>query len=156
MVRRITAFCALVAFALSVPSLEAAVRLKKGTAIVDNGLTLTVSGALTGLGNEDVTITVLAEGGGSVVLLNPAGAFVPGQNRFPLVLGGSQTISATEIKNGNLSFSVTTLAPEDPDPVTAGAPNPNWDAYFADVEFFSATIVVEQGGKVVLMKTFTP
>ena len=110
---------------------------------------------MTGLGNADVTITVIAEGSGSVVLLNPSGQFVPGQNRFPLVLTGSQTISATEIKNGNVSFSVTTIAPENPDPLEAGAPNENWDAFFDDVDFTAARIIVQQNGKTVFQTTIS-
>lgn len=155
MLRRITVFAVVVGIGALIPYVDAAsVRLKKGSTVTDNGLTATVEGALTGLGNEDVTITIIAEGDGSVVLVNPSGQFVPGQNRFPLELTASETIAASEIKNGNLSFSITTTPPEDPDPLEAGAPNPNWDAFFSDVEFDSVTIIVEQGGKVVLTKTF--
>ena len=154
MLRPLAFACALVGLGLAAPSVEAAkVHFKKTPVIVDNGLTLTASGALTGLGNGDVTITIIAEGSASVVLLNPSDQFVPGQNRLPITVSGSQTISATEIKNGNVRFSVTTATPENPTPEEAGAPNDNWSAFIDDVIFSSATIIVQQGGKTVLKTT---
>src|SRR4051812_14071852 len=70
--------------------------------ITDNGLTATVNGALAGLGNGDVTITVTAEGVGTTILYSPAGNAAPGQNKTPFTLVGTQTIPAKEIKNGNV------------------------------------------------------
>ena len=131
----------------------ASVHLKNNRAprLADNGLTATVTGALAGLGNGDVTITCIAEGDGSVVLHNPGGNFVPGQNKVPIVVSGSQTISADEIKNGNVSFRVTTDEPETPTPDEAGAPNDNWEVILDDVDFTGFTVIVEQGGEVVLV-----
>ena len=119
----------------------------------DNGLTATVSGALAGLGNEDVTITVSANGLGSTLCTNPGGKVVPGQNKVPFTLDATQTISASEIKNGNLSFSLTTAAPATPTPKEAGCPNNNWSVTLTDVKFTSYTVTVVQGGKTVLTYT---
>ena len=133
-------------------ALAASVHFKQNRAprLTDNGLTATVTGALTGLGNGDVIITVIAEGYGSTVLTSPGGNAAPGQNKVPLTLVGTESIPQSEIKNGNLSFSVTTEVPETPTPKEAGAPNDNWTVDLSDVTFTSYTLIVEQGGVVVL------
>ena len=119
----------------------------------DNGLTATVTGALAGLGNGDVLITVSANGVGTTRCRNQGGNEAPGQNKVPMVLTGTQTISASEIKNGTVSFRVTTLGPVEPTAAQAGCPNGNWSARFVDVAFSGYTITVVQGGETVL--TFT-
>jgi hypothetical protein len=122
----------------------------------DNGTTLTATGALAGLGNGDIVVTMTATGNGSVVGVNPGGNSVPGQNKVPVTVTGTQTISADEIKNGTVTFKVTTPAPRNPTGTEAGLPNDNWTATITDVAFTSVTITVVQGGEVVLKQTFTP
>ena len=122
----------------------------------DNGTTLTCSGTLAGLGNGDIVITVEATGSGSTIVSNQGGNPAPGQNKVPVTVTGTQTISADEIKNGNVAFSVTTAEPRQPTWDEAGAPNANWTAQISDVTFTSVTVTVVQGGEVVLKETFTP
>jgi hypothetical protein len=128
----------------------AAVNIKR-VEFTDNGTTLTTCATLTGLGNQDVTITVNAQGIASTVCTNRGGNNPPGQ-QVPVSPLGSVTIPATEIKNGNVRFCVTTVAPK----VTAqqaGCPSP-FTATVTDVKFTSATVTAKQGGQVVLQQTF--
>ena len=116
--------------------------------ITDNGTTLTASGSVAGLGNADVTVILDASGFGLVICTNPAGKVAPGQTQ-EVNVSGKQTI--TDVKNGRVNFSVTTVAP------TAGpdaCPNPKWKATITDVQFNSATLIVQQGGETVLSDTF--
>jgi hypothetical protein len=139
----------------------ASVHLKGGAnaepAFMDGGLTLSASGALVGLGNGDVLITLSATADVTAVCTNPAGATQPpGQNPAPITVTGSQAIPAAEIKNGTTPFGVITVGPASVIPGAPGCPNPRWTETIEDLAFTTATITVEQPpGTVVLTVSCT-
>jgi len=120
-----------------------------GPTFTDNGTTLTASGSVAGLGNEDVTVLLNASGTGTIVCTNPAGHVAPGQTS-DVNVSGSQTI--TDVKNGRVDFNVTTAQPVAP---PDACPNPKWTAKVTNVDFNTATLIVQQGGQTVLTSTQT-
>lgn len=135
----------------------ASVHFKGGNpTFTDQGTTLKSCFCLAGLGNADVTITIKTSGTATTLCTNQGGNTAPGQNKTPVSPSASQTFPASEIKNGNLCACLTTQPPPNPTAAEAGCPNSNWSASITDVTFTSAEIIVVQGGKVVLDKTFTP
>ena len=152
----INATTLLVSLSLGATLLYAAnVHFKSGPAFTDNGTTLTTCAALAGLGNQDVTITVTTSGSGSTTCTSPGGNVAPGQNKVAVSASVSQTINASQVKNGNVSFCQTTPPPAAITGTQAGCPNDHWTATISDVVFTSATITVVQNGQVVLQQTFS-
>ena len=150
----------IVTFLLSAANvLGAKVHLKGGRnaepKFEDAGMILVAIGELAGLGNGDVLISLAAQANVIATCTNQGGTQAPGQNPAPMGVEGAVEIPEEEIKNGNLPFEVET---EPPDPVIIPAdddrfvcPNPNWTQEITDLEFFEATITVEQPvGTVVL------
>jgi len=133
----------------------ASVHLKSGPSITTSPTSLRFCVALAGLGNQDIQATITATGEATVTCLNPSGFLVPGKNKVPITATATTTIKSNQIKNGNVSFCVTATAPATVDPLLAGCPNANWTAKVVSVDFTSVTLVVVQGGKVVLNQTFT-
>jgi hypothetical protein len=143
-------------------ALGSSVHLKGGRnaepAFTDNGLTLTGSGALSGLGNGDVLVTLTATANPTATCGNPGGNTweAPGQNPAEVTVTGSVSLPESEIKNGNTPFSVTTDAPTTPVPGAPDCPNSAWTEIIVDMAFTSATITVEQPeGTVVLTVSCT-
>ncbi len=154
---------AVAAAALAIISVAAAssVHLKGGPraepSFTDNGLTLSASGELSGLGNADVLVTITATANPTANCTNPGGqSKVPGQNPAPVQVTGSVSIPASEIKNGTTPFDVTTNAPTSPIPGAPDCPNTSWTETITDMAFTSATITIEQpAGTVVLTVSCT-
>ena len=148
-----SAFGAAVALAVAPNALASSVHFKNNTPpkFTDLGLQLNASGALTGLGNGDVTVNLTATGSPIATCTNPSGANQPaGQNPAKITVGGVQNIPASSVKNGNVAFPVTTQAPPTPVPGAPGCQNKNWTETIVDVVFSSPGITVVQGGAAVL------
>jgi hypothetical protein len=132
-----------------VTAYAANVHLKGKATFTDNGTTATVCCTLAGLGNQDLIVTLVGDGTTSVGCTNPDGHIAPG-NATAVAVGGTETIPASQIKNGTVTFCISTEAPTCDSARDCGCPNDNWSATVTDVTFGEMTMVVEQGGKIVL------
>jgi hypothetical protein len=107
---------------------------------------VTCTGTVSGLGNFDVLVTLSGvTGTGGTECVSPGGNTAPGQNPGNLATSGAVLIPANQIKNGSLTFSVSTTIPT----VTAaeaGCPNDNWTANLTSftISSTSGTLVVNQ------------
>ena len=109
--------------------------------------TVSCTGSLAGLGNDDLRINVTVAGFAVYQCQNNGGNTAPGQNK---VLVGPVTQPTTvpkgEIKNGNLTFtaSATLTAPASVSGAAAGCPNPNWTGVNPALTITSISMTFEQ------------
>jgi hypothetical protein len=144
----ILALSLLVASVMAQPAVAASPHFKKGGVpqCRDTGTLLECKGALAGLGNEDVTFILEADGLGTFACVNPSTKKEPqGQNKVPFTASSTTTIDAEDLKNGSLAFNVKA-----PDPLPtataaeAGCPNGNWSTRLKDVEFSNVSLEIQQ------------
>jgi hypothetical protein len=138
----------LVAVVFSVSVSASSVHLKGGAnaepVFIDNGLSLQSAGALSGLGNGDVLVTLTAQANVLSTCTNQGGNQAPGQNPAPITVSGGQAIPEDELKNGTTPFNVETVPPVSVIPGAPDCPNTNWSERIEDLLFTSAVITVEQ------------
>lgn len=141
------ALCAALGLSAS-SAFASSVHLKGGShakpSFTDNGLSLNATGGLSGLGNGDVLVALTAQANVTSTCTNQGGNPSPGQNPAPITVSGSEAIPASAVKNGTVTFDVTTAAPN---PIIAGAPdcpNSNWTETISNLAFTSAVLTVQQ------------
>jgi hypothetical protein len=124
------------------------------------GTTGTCSGSIAGLGNEDIRITVSVTGTAQPFCAAPGNPdnVVPGQNPVDFMASASVTVPASEIKNGNLSFSLSAIAVVPTPTADEVCSNKNWNVTISEASITTLTLMIEQPpGTVVgsLTRTFS-
>ena len=147
---------AALALLLGTAAYAASVHLKPPNSkpsFTDNGLTLSASAALAGLGNEDLSILLSATANPTATCTNPSGKNQPpGQHPAPVTVTGSTSIPASQIKNGTVAFTVTTNPPTpNPIPNAPDCPGSSWTEAIIDMSFTSASITVQQPAPTVVL-----
>ncbi len=109
---------------------------------------LIANGAISGIGNTDVTMVLDASGIPAITCINNGSNSVPGQSYPKVSAEGSVLLPGNSLlrKNGKSPYGVETQAPA---PLTwqqAGCPNSNWTAQIAFVYWTNATISVYDAG----------
>jgi hypothetical protein len=120
------------AFAVNVANAQNP-HLVSAPTLTDNGVNMTIKGAVAGLGNTVLTvISVKATGIVTTKCTNPGGKVVPGQS-------GPQDFSISgkyySDANGRVNFSITT-----PFAKPGLCPNGNWYGEVTDVQFTSVKV----------------
>src|SRR6266571_5221614 len=109
---------------------------------------VTCTGTLAGLGNEDLKLSLSVSGFALYQCQNGGGNTAPGQNKVLVGPATSQTsIPASQIKNGNLTFTTNPAVLTAPSTVSAqvaGCPNNNWTGVNPVLTVTSITLTIEQ------------
>jgi hypothetical protein len=138
----------LVASVMAPPAVAANPHFKQGGTpqCRDTGTLLECKGALAGLGNDDVTFILEADGLGTFACVNPSTRNEPqGQNKVPFEVGSETTIEAEDLKNGSLAFNVKApVTPPTATPQQAGCPGGNWSTRLKDLEFSNVSLEIQQ------------
>ena len=118
---------------------------------------LTASGVLAGLGNDDVNVILVGSGMGTATCRNKGGNVAPGQTPIQVEVSGLQSIPATLFENGSTPFSVTVEDPPWPTAREAGCPNRNWSVVAFTVSWTGAVITVESlaTGEILLEQAYS-
>jgi hypothetical protein len=110
-----------------------------------DGLTITCTGQLAGLGNEDILVTISGNATFETTCVNRGGTEAPGQNPALSAFSDSQLISGEDIENGTLSFAaVATITAPTPTAAQAGCPNGNWTVTVGEATVSSVSLTVQQ------------
>jgi hypothetical protein len=141
-----TVLVAAMAFAAAASAVSPHLKGNHPIKFTDNILTLTAEVSYAGLGNFDTQQNLVATGNPTADCVNPGSGEhrPPGHQPAEVTLTGSTSVPKSDIKNGNVTISTMTNAPETPIAGAPGCPNANWIENIVDVAFTSATITVFQ------------
>jgi hypothetical protein len=117
--------------------------------------TVTATGSVGGLGNENIDVRLSVNASATVDCRNPGGNIAPGQTKFFTV---TNTQSNLEPKNGRVNFTISATAEPSAADLSGACPNPSWTPLPRDVTVQSATLNIIQpagSGNVVLSNTQT-
>lgn len=146
MARMAGTIVALGVLALAAPPVFAGAHYQAGPACVDNGDgTVSCSGDIAGLGNQNIDVTVTASG--TTTCRNRGNKPPTGQEPSGLDTTSSGSATNVRVKNGRATFDVTT-----------SAENPCPDRMVAITTFDTATVTVIQpsgSDNVILEDTFS-
>lgn len=150
---------ALAAVALTTSLVLGAVTFHSGPdfAFNDDG-SVTVTGDLSGLGNQPATASIVQTVTAMYTCENPGGNFAPGQKPVTSTSDPVTQELSTD-KNGRaiLDLTAPAIAPaETVNGKTAGCPNGNWTGINPVVISQSATLTITQRGKVIYTETVSP
>jgi hypothetical protein len=119
---------------------------------------VTVTGDLSGLGNQPATASIVQTITAMYTCVNPGGNFAPGQK--PVTFSSDPVTQALSTdKNGRaiLNLTAPAIAPaETVNGKTAGCPNGNWTGINPVILSQSATLTITQRGQVIYTATATP
>lgn len=117
--------------------------------------TVTATGSVAGLGNQNIDVRLSVEASLTVLCRNPGGNIAPGQTKF---FTATATQTNLEVKNGRVNFSISATADPGGVDLSGSCPNPKWTPLPGDVTIHSATLDIIQpsgSGNVVLSNSHT-
>jgi hypothetical protein len=117
------------------------------------------AGLVTGLGNDDIRVTVSFGARADTFCHNPGNSLiVPGQNPTNVLASTTLDIDGSAVKNGNATIPAITVVAVVPVPssAAAGCPNGNWSVTLGPIAYGAGRYTFEQPpGTVIEALSFT-
>jgi hypothetical protein len=104
------------------------------------GNTVTASGSIAGVGNQNLDLELIVNASQTVLCRNRGGNIAPGQTKF---FQAATTQENLEPRNGRVNFDISATASPAGD-LSGACPNPSWTPIPGDVTVHSATLNVYQ------------
>ena len=113
--------------------------------ISDPDQTVSCTGSLAGLGNQNLTVDLTVSGEATFQCQNKGGNIAPGRNKVPFTSSTSTMFGKDEIKNGSLTFTVSVVPTAGQvSGKEAGCPNGNWKAVNGTFTLTGISLVISQ------------
>jgi hypothetical protein len=123
------------------PAMAANPHFLSGPTFSLQGDTVTATGSVAGLGNQNVDVVLTVQASVTVLCQNPAGNIAPGQTKS---FSDSATQSNLQVENGRLNFTISATAAPAGSDLTGACPNRKWTPIADDVTVHSATLEIIQ------------